>query len=74
MQVATSKQLIADCNKLAKTSSTLSIYFLDIARRLELFGDTSDPSITDDIRMIREMLVVLRCGVGDIERAVAEAP
>ena len=69
--IAERKQLVAECNKLAETTRTLSIYFTDTARRLELCVDADRSGLAENIQMIRELLTVLRCGVGEIERATA---
>jgi len=74
-ELAKRKQMIADCNKLAETTSTLSIYFTDAARRLLIMPDDADDTgIAENIRIIREMLDVLRAGTDGIERAAAATP
>ncbi|OEU74052.1 MAG: hypothetical protein BA864_06895 [Desulfuromonadales bacterium C00003093] len=71
IDIAERKQIIAECSKLAETTSTLSIYFTDTARRLELCEDVAGSGLAENIHMIRELLTVLRCGVGEIERTAA---
>lgn len=74
MNLAKRKQMIADCNRLAEDTKTLSTYFIDAARRLLVLPDDADDTgIAENIRIVREVLDVLRAGTDGIERAVVGA-